>query len=87
MFFHPARRGGIGRENRIVLYSLPPRGYNEPYGNKDKVNENPAKAITMKKKKPHIDRGVCIHCFCCQEFCPKGAMRQGRHAIMKILGK
>ncbi|MBR0355748.1 MAG: DUF362 domain-containing protein [Oscillospiraceae bacterium] len=47
----------------------------------------PAKAITMKKKKPHIDRGVCIHCFCCQEFCPKGAMRQGRHAIMKILEK
>lgn len=47
----------------------------------------PAKAITMRKKKPHIDRSVCIHCFCCQEFCPKGAMRVGRHAIMKILGK
>ena len=45
----------------------------------------PAKAITMRRKKPHIDRSVCIHCFCCQEFCPKGAMRQGRHAIMKIL--
>jgi len=39
-----------------------------------------------RKKKPHIDRGICIHCFCCQEFCPKGAMRQGRHAIMKIFG-
>ena len=47
----------------------------------------PAKAITMKKKKPYINRNVCIHCFCCQEFCPKGAMRVGRHAIMRLLGK
>lgn len=34
----------------------------------------PAKAITMKNKRPKIDRSKCIHCFCCQEFCPKGAM-------------
>ena len=47
----------------------------------------PAKAITMKKQKPHIDRSVCIHCFCCQEFCPKGAMKVGRHLIMRVLGK
>lgn len=47
----------------------------------------PAKAITMRRQKPHIDRRVCIHCFCCQEFCPKGAMRQGRHALMRLLGK
>ncbi len=47
----------------------------------------PAKAITMKKREPHIDRRSCIHCFCCQEFCPKGAMRVGRHRLMKVLGK
>ena len=47
----------------------------------------PAKAITMEKKLPRIDRGKCIHCFCCQEFCPKGAMRVGRHALMRLLGK
>ena len=47
----------------------------------------PAKAITMKKQKPHIDRSACIHCFCCQEFCPKGAMKVGRHLIMRVLGK
>lgn len=47
----------------------------------------PAKAITMRKEKPKIKRNACIHCFCCQEFCPKGAMRVGRHAIMKLLGK
>ena len=47
----------------------------------------PAKAITMRKGKPHIDRRVCIHCFCCQEFCHKGAMREGRHALMRLLGR
>ena len=47
----------------------------------------PAKAITMKSKKPRIARGKCIHCFCCQEFCPKGAMQVGRHLIPRLLGK
>lgn len=47
----------------------------------------PAKAIAMKNGRPKIDRRVCIHCFCCQEFCPKGAMQVGRHALMKLLGK
>ena len=47
----------------------------------------PAKAITMKDIHPHIARGRCIHCFCCQEFCPKGAMRVGRHLLMRVLGK
>ncbi len=47
----------------------------------------PAKAITMKKKKPRIDRGVCIHCFCCQEFCPKGAMQVGRRWLTRMLGR
>ncbi len=47
----------------------------------------PAKAITMKNGKPHINRKICIHCFCCQEFCPMGAMRYGRHLIMRVLGR
>ena len=47
----------------------------------------PAKAIAMQNGMPRIDRGKCIHCFCCQEFCPKGAMRIGRHLLMRFLGK
>lgn len=39
----------------------------------------------MKRGKPRIDRKACIHCFCCQEFCPKGAMRVGRSAFAKLL--
>ena len=34
----------------------------------------PRTAITMQSGRPSIDRRACIHCFCCQEFCPKGAM-------------
>ena len=47
----------------------------------------PAHAIGMKNRLPHIDRSVCIRCFCCQEFCPKGAMQVGRNALMRILEK
>jgi len=47
----------------------------------------PAKAITMVKGKAKIERDKCIKCFCCQEFCPKGAMKVGRTAIAKLLNK
>jgi len=47
----------------------------------------PAKAIEMKNRRPVITRKICINCFCCQEFCPKGAMRVGRHAIIRMLGR
>lgn len=32
-----------------------------------------------------IDRSVCIRCFCCQEFCPTGAMKVHRTAIARLL--
>ena len=51
------------------------------------ANVCPAKAITMKKRKPEINRKVCIHCFCCQEFCPQGAMKVGRTAVMRAYRK
>lgn len=47
----------------------------------------PARAITMKKKKPVINRNQCIRCFCCQEFCPKGAMKVHRPWIARKLGR
>ena len=34
----------------------------------------PAKAITIENGKANIKRSACIRCFCCQEFCPVGAM-------------
>ncbi|MBO7293100.1 MAG: 4Fe-4S dicluster domain-containing protein, partial [Clostridia bacterium] len=48
-------------------------------------NVCPAKAITMKKRRPVIDRALCIRCFCCQEFCPVGAMKVRRPAVARLL--
>ena len=47
----------------------------------------PAHAITIKNKKAVIDRRKCVRCFCCQEFCPSGAMRVQRSAVARILSK
>ena len=45
----------------------------------------PAKAIHMEKDKPRIQRKACIHCFCCQEFCPKGALKVKRPVIARLV--
>lgn len=52
----------------------------------------PAKAITVapgkrKKKIAVINRERCIRCFCCQEFCPVGAMKVHRTWIARLLVK
>ena len=47
----------------------------------------PAKAIAITDGKAQIDRGACIRCFCCQEFCPKGAMRVRRTAAARLAGR
>lgn len=51
------------------------------------VNVCPAHTITLKNGKAHIRRKDCIKCFCCQEFCPKGAMKVHRTAIARLLNK
>ena len=43
-----------------------------------------AKAIEMVKGKPKIARKPCIRCFCCQEFCPKSAMKVKRTWLASI---
>ena len=53
----------------------------------DKGQFEAAHAIGMKNRLPHIDRSVCIRCFCCQEFCPKGAMKVRRPLPAKILSR
>ena len=44
-------------------------------------------AIEMINKVPKIDRDKCIRCFCCQEFCPVGAMKVHKNKIVKLLTK
>ncbi len=47
----------------------------------------PAKAIVMRGKRPDIRREKCIKCFCCQEFCPVGAMKVHRTLPARLLQK
>ncbi len=44
----------------------------------------PAKAITLKKRRAHVDQKKCIHCYCCQELCPFNAVRFHTSAIYKV---
>jgi uncharacterized protein (DUF362 family)/Pyruvate/2-oxoacid:ferredoxin oxidoreductase delta subunit len=44
----------------------------------------PAKAIAISKGKAIINRNECIRCFCCQEFCPVGAMVSKRSVIARM---
>lgn len=88
------RSGGKGLFSKLtdsflfhVLTPYPKLLSAQCVGCKKCANICPAKAITMRNGKPHIDRKACIHCFCCQEFCPKGAMQVGRNALMKLLEK
>ena len=47
----------------------------------------PAKAITVQKGRARIERSKCIRCFCCQEFCPTGAMKVKRSLAARISGR
>lgn len=45
----------------------------------------PAKAITLKNKRAHIDYNECIRCYCCQELCPHRAVDLKDGFILKVL--
>ena len=47
----------------------------------------PASAITIRKGRARIDRSACIRCFCCQEFCPTGAMKARRSLAARLSGR
>ncbi len=47
----------------------------------------PAKAITIRSGRARIDRKTCIRCFCCQEFCPSGAMQVRRSFAARLIGR
>lgn len=47
----------------------------------------PAEAITIVNKRAVIDRKKCVRCFCCQEFCPSGAMLAKRSFVARLLSK
>jgi len=45
----------------------------------------PAKAIEIVNGKAKINRKACVRCFCCQEFCPTGAMKAKRSLLARTV--
>lgn len=77
----------FGKFAESALKTRPKLYKNKCVGCKECYKICPAKAITMKDGYPVIDRRQCIACFCCQEFCHKGAMKVYRPLISRILTK
>ena len=47
----------------------------------------PAQAIEIRGGRAVIRRSRCVYCFCCQEFCPTGAMKARRPLIARLVMK
>ena len=47
----------------------------------------PAAAIAIEGGRARVDRSKCIRCFCCQEFCPTGAMKVRRSFVARLTGR
>lgn len=47
----------------------------------------PPDAITMINNRPVVDLKKCIRCFCCQELCPKKAVKIKRRPLLKRMFK
>jgi uncharacterized protein (DUF362 family)/Pyruvate/2-oxoacid:ferredoxin oxidoreductase delta subunit len=89
---------GFGNKMKSVLIKLflqtrPQVKASDCVGCKKCFETFPAQAITMVEKNvhgkvlliPEIDRSKCIKCFCCQEFCPKGAMKVHENPLGKYV--
>ncbi len=51
----------------------------------DCIRTCPVEVMSVKKKRLDIFYRDCIHCFCCQEVCPKGAITPRQGWLLKLL--
>ncbi len=49
------------------------------------VRSCPVHTITMDGRRPKIRRSACIKCFCCQELCPKDAVKIKQNFFLKLI--
>ena len=47
------------------------------------VQKCPPQSLKLKKGKPRFHYPECIRCYCCQEYCPKGAITSGKTFLMR----
>jgi uncharacterized protein (DUF362 family)/Pyruvate/2-oxoacid:ferredoxin oxidoreductase delta subunit len=51
------------------------------------VKACPQQVISVEKKRIRIDTRHCIRCFCCQELCPKGAIKTRQGWLLRLMKK
>ena len=77
----------IAKQAMYVLFRSRPVPGRECTGCGKCARDCPAKAITIRGGRASIRRSACIRCFCCQEFCPTGAMKVRRSLAAKLTGR
>jgi ferredoxin len=50
----------------------------------DCVRHCPPHAMTLDQHGVRIDEHKCIHCFCCQELCPHGAIVTRQGVLLRV---
>ena len=45
----------------------------------------PPQTLKMVKGVPKFDYHGCIRCYCCQEFCPQGAITVAKSRFLKVV--
>ena len=75
------------KQGMYVVFRSRPAAGRECTGCGKCARDCPASAITVRGGRARIDRKACIRCFCCQEFCPTGAMKARRSLPAKLCGR
>ena len=74
----------LAKQGMYVLFRSRPAPGRECTGCGKCARDCPASAITIRGGRAKIKRSACIRCFCCQEFCPTGAMKVQRSPAARI---
>ena len=77
----------IAKQGMYVLFRSRPTPGRDCTGCGKCARDCPASAIAIRGGRAKIRRSACIRCFCCQEFCPTGAMKVQRSLAAKLTGR
>ena len=77
----------LAKRGMYLIFRSRPRSDQSCTGCGKCARDCPAKAITLRGGRARIDRKACIRCFCCQEFCPTGAMKVRRSLPARLSGR
>ena len=82
------RRGWVNMVNRLpqAFRPRPVFTHRRCDGGGTCVRACPAKAIALdERRRPQVDLGKCIRCYCCQELCPRTDVEVSRNPLVSLL--